>query len=149
VVENVDRAIRRMRRSILVELVFFNRRVGGDKDAFVLLTTLRCFSETEEKHAFSAAISELLQQGIVIGVPQPGGQLAVRLNLAKRAEVNEELARRERNADHPGVLFAYCLGIIAASVVLIAAMVWSAQSVRIKSPHCANNCVTDFSANRR
>jgi hypothetical protein len=153
VVGNADRAIRRMRRSILFELVSFNRRVGGDTDASVLLATLRCFSETEETHVFSAAISELLQQGIVIGVPQTGGQLTVRLNLAKRAEINEELvARRERYTDGHWLVAMSDESLakkVLAVVALIIFIVWSSPSARNTTPRCANNCATDLSANRR
>jgi hypothetical protein len=39
--------------------------------------------------------------------------------------------------------------IVVTIVALISFMLWSAPFARVRAPKCADNCVTDLSANRR
>jgi hypothetical protein len=111
-----ERSIRQIRKSILLEIRGFNQKIGAGPNDYVAPDSLKWFRAGDK--AFLAAVNELLQQGLLIGIADADKRVAVRLNLEKIADINDELATREWYED-PRFLIPTILAILGAAGAMI------------------------------
>ena len=81
--------VREYRRLVLEQLVRFGNEVGGP-DAYLSLAPKSILGRPGDQ-GYVAAINELLEEGLILGVASPESEPAFPLNPAKRAEVETEL----------------------------------------------------------